>query len=486
MKSKRPSRNRIASRTKTSANATSRNVSVVIPVLNESRTIARIVRMAVAHPRVSEVLVVDDGSHDGTPELAESLGAKVLLSSMLGKGASMEDGLLQASGSIVLYLDGDLVGLDSSLIDSMVAPLDRNEADFVKARFGRSGGRVTVLTAKPLLRTYFPEAAELEQPLGGIIAAKRSLLQQLRYENDYGVDIGLVLDAVALRARIAQVDIGKIEHDSQSLEALGDMAAQVARTILERAAEQGRLQPGFVRQSFEKDRRIRAVCLDRIVKVAKRADKLALLDMDGTIVDGRFVVELAKATGKTDSLARLLDHADMPAEARTRQIARLFKGVPKQTFVSVARAMPLHEGATDLVVGLHRRGYVVGVVTDSYHIAASIMRRRVFADFAIANVMAFHDEKAIGRVTIAKAMTHPAGCKEHAVCKLNVIKHLADRLPLRRPQVLAIGDNRNDICMLKAAGLSFAFQPKAPEVARAVDRVLRGPLSKALDWIPPE
>jgi phosphoserine phosphatase len=484
MKSKRTTKSAKTKRKRSSNHILREKATVIIPVLNESRTIAQIVKLAAAHPRVGEVIVVDDGSDDDTPGLAHAQGAKVVLSSMLGKGASLEDGLLQAQHPLVVFLDGDLIGVGSHLIDQMLAPLDSGDSDFVKARFGRSGGRVTVLTARPLLRTYFPEVAHIDQPLGGIVAARRPLLQQLRFENDYGVDVGLLLDAFALRARISEVDIGKIEHDSQTLEALGDMAAQVARTILERAAEHGRLQPGFVRQSFEKDRRIRAMSLDRIVHVAKRADKLALIDMDGTLLQGRFVVALAEATGQTQHLAMLLDHAEIPPDLRGRRIARLFRGVPKETFLRVAKAMPLQNGATDLVVGLHRRGYSVGVVTDSYHLAASIVRRRVFADFAIANVMAFHDDIATGRVTMAKTMAHPSGCKKHETCKRNVIAHLSDRLTLRRGKVVAIGDNRNDICMLEAAGISFAFQPKAPEVAKAADHVIHNSLVEALEWIP--
>src|SRR5687768_9868580 len=91
-------------------------VSVVIPVLNESRTIAQIVRFAKASPLVNEVIVVDDGSVDGTPELAESCGARVIISSLMGKGASMEDGLQAARSDFILYLDGDLSGLGKDMI----------------------------------------------------------------------------------------------------------------------------------------------------------------------------------------------------------------------------------------------------------------------------------------------------------------------------------------------------------------------------------
>ena len=148
-------------------------VSVIIPVLNESPTVAAVVALARRAPGVSEVIVVDDGSIDGTPELAAEAGARVVTSTLLGKGASMEDGAWAAQNEIVLFLDGDLSGLAEDLVERMTAPMLAGKADFVKARFTRSAGRVTMLTARPLLLTFFPELAHFEQPLAGIIAARR-------------------------------------------------------------------------------------------------------------------------------------------------------------------------------------------------------------------------------------------------------------------------------------------------------------------------
>lgn len=65
-------------------------ISVIIPVLNESETIGSVVAFARRHPLVTEVIVVDDGSLDDTPRLAVASGARVITSTLLGKGASME------------------------------------------------------------------------------------------------------------------------------------------------------------------------------------------------------------------------------------------------------------------------------------------------------------------------------------------------------------------------------------------------------------
>lgn len=457
-------------------------VTVVIPVLNESRTIARLVRWLRRDPLVGEVLVVDDGSVDNTPELASEAGARVITSTLLGKGASMEDGLQAARHELLVYLDGDLRGLCRDLVQRLIAPLQADTADFVKAKFERQAGRVTVLTARPLLRTYFPELAELSQPLGGIIAARRTMLQRLRFENDYGVDIGLLIDALGQRARVAEVDIGPLKHDSQSLAALGEMATQVARTILERAAEWGRLRIRTLRDARERDR-LRRTDPQHALNLLRGATRLALFDMDGTLLDGRFVVELARETGRTERLAQFLDNPALDEVKRARAIAKLFAGVPKATFERVAREIPLMRGAAETVVGLRRAGYLVGVVTDSYRIAAETVRRRVFADFAIANVMQFRGDRAVGRIVPAPAFAHGTGCREHSHCKARALDCLLGEVGLDRRQVLAVGDGINDVCLLRAAGRSVAFNPKAEPVREAADHVLTDDLRRILDLL---
>lgn len=441
-------------------------ISVVIPVLNESATITSIVHYASRCPLVGEVIVVDDGSIDGTPELALAAGARVITSTMLGKGASMEDGLREAQHPFVMYLDGDLKDLGKDAIERVVDPLLRNEADFVKAKFTRAAGRVTILTAKPLIRTYFPELAYLDQPLSGIMAARRSLLQQLTFENDYGVDAGLLVDAFMARGRIAQVDIGDLEHRNHSLEALGEMATQVARTLLERAAKAGRLRLSFIRESKEHER-LQRLNLDGFLDRVRSPERLALFDMDGVLLDGRFVVSLAEATGRASSLAALLDNYAMPPRERMRQIAMVFAGVRREIFEGVAREIPLMAGAVETVVALRKAGYRVGLVTDSYHCAAEVVRRRVFADFCFAHFMRFRNGKASGRVNLCPAMIHPEGCQIHDHCKLNVLRHLMDRFSLGGSDIVAVGDGENDICMLQDAGCSVAFQPKSARVRAA-------------------
>ncbi len=457
-------------------------ISVIIPVLNESPTVASVVEFVRHAPGVTEVIVIDDGSIDGTPELASKAGARVVISTLLGKGASMEDGAWAAHNEIVLFLDGDLSEMPEDLVERMTAPLLAGRCDFVKARFTRASGRVTMLTARPLLLTFFPELSSFDQPLGGIIAARRSVFRNIRFETDYGVDVGLLLDVAATGATIEQVDIGYIQHDSQALEVLGDMAKQVVRVIIDRAGRYGRLDPQQVREVEEVERRSQAELAVTFQKIGQ-PEQLALFDMDGTLLKGRFVVNLAHRVNKTEELNALLDHAMLPPEERTRQIAALFQGVSKTVFEEAARGIPLMPGAVELVLALRKRGYRVGIVSDSFFVATEIIRRRVFADFSIAHLMRFGRGIATGEVSISPAMQHENGCKKHQICKLNVLLHVCDQLRISPECVLAVGDSDPDACMLKAAGISVAYEPKTKETEAAAKHVVHGNLLEILACI---
>jgi phosphoserine phosphatase len=455
-------------------------ISVVIPALNESARIAWVVEFAKRSPLVKEVIVVDDGSVDGTPEVAGGAGARVITSSLLGKGASMEDGLRVAHEPLVVYLDGDLRGLSEELIPLLTAPLLEDRADFVKASFTREAGRVTTLTARPLLQTFFPELAHFAQPLGGIIAAKRSLLLRQRFETDYGVDLGLLIDCFMSGARVEEVFTGHLEHDSQSLEALGEMAKQVVRTLIQRAAHFGRLSTTQLLEVQEVERHTRAE-MSIALACLNNAERVALFDMDGTLVQGRTIEALAAATGRGDDIRPLLDNPLMDPDLRTQAIAAALTGVPKTTFEDVARQIPLHDGAVEAVVGLRKRGYRVGIVSDSYRVLTEIVRRRVFADFSLSHVLRFTDGRATGDLTLCPLMFHTNGCPTHRVCKLNVLLHLEQKFGLNRSGFLTVGDSANDVCVLRQSGVAIAFEPKTPEVAAAAHRTLHGSLRPILD-----
>ena len=122
-----------------------------------------------------------------------------------GKGEVLWRSLLVTSGDIVCFVDADLREFSSDFVSGIVGPL-LTDPD-VRARQGDvrpaaaattagQGGRVTELVARPLLNLHWPQLAGFVQPLGGEYAARRSLLERLPFPVGYGVELGLLVDAL--------------------------------------------------------------------------------------------------------------------------------------------------------------------------------------------------------------------------------------------------------------------------------------------------
>ena len=216
-------------------------VSVIIPAYNEEETVAKVVGVVKKVSVVDEIIVVNDGSSDNTEVEATKAGAIVINhETNKGKGQALYTGYQQAECDIIAFIDADIYNLTSKKVEAMIRPILEGKTDITKTKFSRASGRVTELTAKPLLNFFFPEIS-FEQPLSGQFAAKKEVLKRINFESDYGVDVGIVIDADVLGISIMEVDIGAIEHDMSPLSDLNIMANEVVRTIIGRANKYGRV-----------------------------------------------------------------------------------------------------------------------------------------------------------------------------------------------------------------------------------------------------
>ncbi len=216
-------------------------VSVIIPAYNEEETVAKVVEVVKKVSVVDEIIVVNDGSRDNTEAEALKAGAIVINhETNKGKGQALYTGYQNAECDIIAFIDADIYNLTSAKVEAMIRPILEGKTDITKTKFSRASGRVTELTAKPLLNFFFPEIS-FEQPLSGQFAAKKEVLKKINFESDYGVDVGIVIDADVLGISIMEVDIGAIEHDMSPLSDLNLMANEVVRTIIGRANRYGRV-----------------------------------------------------------------------------------------------------------------------------------------------------------------------------------------------------------------------------------------------------
>ena len=236
-------------------------VSLVLPCREVADTIGPVLDQVEELRRraalVDQVVVIDAGSRDGTAAIARRRGAEVHDESallpevgpVLGKGDAMWRALSVVRGDVVMYADADSASFGTHFVNGLLGPLlADDEVQFVKATYHRpftapdgtvvdDAGRVTELTAKPLLAIFYPELAGFGQPLAGEVAARRDLLRSIPFFTGYAVEAGMLIDVfrrIGL-AGMAQVDLGSRVNRSQPLLALNSMSYAVARTLLSRA-----------------------------------------------------------------------------------------------------------------------------------------------------------------------------------------------------------------------------------------------------------
>lgn len=242
-----------------------RTVSVVLPARNEAATIGANLDALLPlreSGAIDQVVVVDD-SDDGTADIARAHGAEVHAQSallpqygpVLGKGDAMWRALTVATGDVICFLDADTENPGPHFAAGLVGPVAAPGAvQLAKACYRRpfrsaggteptGGGRVTELTARPLLNALFPALAGVRQPLAGEIAVRRELIERLPLLCGYAVDVALLIDAwraVGLDA-LVQVDLDVRQNRHHPLEQLAPMAFEVTGAILRRAHEDGRV-----------------------------------------------------------------------------------------------------------------------------------------------------------------------------------------------------------------------------------------------------
>ncbi len=179
------------------------NVSVVVPAYNEASRISAVLTPLAGCPSVDEVIVIDDGSDDGTAEVARHFGVQVFsLPEKRGKAAALDEGVRQARNEILLFLDADLVGLKREHIERLIEVYSKQRADMVVGVF--SNGRMNT---------------DIAQKINPFASGQRLLskdLWQRAKENieemDYGIEIALSKLAAKEGWRREKVKLDGVTH----------------------------------------------------------------------------------------------------------------------------------------------------------------------------------------------------------------------------------------------------------------------------------
>ncbi|MBO9729163.1 MAG: glycosyltransferase [Chitinophaga sp.] len=441
-------------------------ISIVIPVLNEGATIRQVIKTVKKTSRKIEIIVVDDNSIDNTVEEAMKEQVRVITSSQRGKGISMREGMMAAKHDIIAYVDGDILTYPDNIVDLLTGPIEKDEADFVKSYFERQAGRVTQLVAKPLLSILYPELSHFQQPLSGMIAARKSFLSRVQFENDYGVDIGLLIDMHHLGARITEANIGKVENAMQTWEQLSKMSREVSRTILRKAEN-------FPQENLETLGNINLIREQMEYSILESIDKLqkmVIFNLDHAVFTQSYLQWAAVAFDQEEALQQILAgrHDDV---TRMQLTATLFEGRNIAEMLEVADAIPLVPGIREIVQELKKRGYACGLITEGYGTVARHIKNKLGMDFVFANKLHLVNSVATGEFSIADYFL-----KEGAYNKSHMFPHIAQQYQINRQNIIYVGDGKHDSDLLTEAGIGVAFCPqyRGEIVEKVADKIISG------------
>lgn len=234
-------------------------ISLALPALNEEETVGEVIttiREALVKqaPLLDEIVLLDSNSTDRTREIAAEMGIPVYIHQQLlpklgprrGKGEALWKSLLVTHGDILVWIDTDIVNIHPRFVYGVIGPLLANPGlQFVKGFYQRplrsgektlatGGGRVTELTARPMLNLFYPELSGVIQPLSGEYGGRRSALEQLPFFSGYGVETGLLIDIFEMFGlqAIAQVDLEERVHHNQTLQALSKMSFTILQAFI--------------------------------------------------------------------------------------------------------------------------------------------------------------------------------------------------------------------------------------------------------------
>jgi glycosyltransferase involved in cell wall biosynthesis len=169
------------------------SIAAVIPARNEAETIGAVVFAALDAPLVDEVVVVDNASTDATAAVAAAHGARVVHETTPGKGQAMRAGVAASGADVIVFLDGDLVGLRPGHIDSLVGAVAQGLADMACGLFDRG----------PVANPIFLEGLPV---LTGQRALRRALFEQLDLADVRGYRVEAALNSLVARR-------GLVRHD---------------------------------------------------------------------------------------------------------------------------------------------------------------------------------------------------------------------------------------------------------------------------------
>jgi phosphoserine phosphatase len=201
---------------------------------------------------------------------------------------------------------------------------------------------------------------------------------------------------------------------------------------------------------------------------------LVVLDVDSTLIEQEVIELLAARAGSLDAVADITARAmngELDFAASLRERVATLAGLPESVFAEVGELVTVTRGVDELVAGVHAAGGRIAVVSGGFHEVVDPIAERLGLDHWRANRLVVANGELTGEVD---------GPIVDAEAKAGALREWANAAGIPLRQTVAIGDGANDLRMMAAAGLSVAFDAKAPVRGAADTLIDERDLSTAL------
>ncbi|WP_440811913.1 phosphoserine phosphatase SerB [Pseudomonas syringae] len=186
----------------------------------------------------------------------------------------------------------------------------------------------------------------------------------------------------------------------------------------------------------------------------RRNRRLAVFDMDSTLIEAEVIDELAKAAGVGEQVSEITERAmrgELDFSESFKERLALLKGLDVSVLDEIGASLRLTEGAETLFAELKRLGYKTAILSGGFTYFAKQLQAKLGIDYVFANELEVVDGKVTG-VAVEPIV--------NAQRKADLLRELAHKEGLSLEQTIAVGDGANDLPMLAIAGLGVAFRAK--------------------------